>query len=390
MTIGAHNSAIEHTLAVPSDGLQSELAEWLHTNTAVLQEFRIAADNLSDEVAGLRRFQELLYDEGWLRRGWPVEFGGFGGTALDRGIIGETLTAAGFPLPFSFSMIEVLAPAVLHFADPHLAQEFFPRVLRGQDTWCQGFSEPESGSDLASLRTTATAAGDGFDITGQKIWTSFAQFADRCVLLARTGSRESGRRGITAFLMDMDTPGVEVRPVRSATGEDEYCEIFLDGVHVPGDRVIGQVDGGWQVAMYVLGCERGVMGWQRASWMLYRFEDLLRDAGDGLDAAAAGRVFAALYGFRLRARDTLRRMAEGEVPGSGSSIDKLLMSSTEQALFDLALSALRPQIVLGRAERDDRWRSDFMYSRAASIYGGASEIQKNVIAERLLGLPRGG
>jgi alkylation response protein AidB-like acyl-CoA dehydrogenase len=390
LTVDASDPTIARSPGAGGDGLRAELTEWLHANADALEEFRAPADTLSDEVASLRKFQQLLYDAGWVRRGWPVEFGGLGGTVIDRGIFGETLTAAGFPLPFSFSMIEVLAPAVMHFADPRLSEEIIPRLLSGQDLWCQGFSEPESGSDLASLRTIAVPAGDGFAITGQKIWTSFAQLANRCVLLARTGTRESGHRGITAFLMDMDASGVEVRPVRSATGEDEYCEIFLDGVRVPSDKVIGQVDAGWQVAMYVLGCERGVMGWQRAAWLIYRFENLLRDAGDALDTAAAGRVYASLYGFRLRARDTLRRMAAGEVPGAGSSIDKLLMSSTEQALFDLALSALRPQILLGATAQDNRWRSDYLYSRAASIYGGASEIQKNVIAERLLGLPRGG
>ncbi|WP_172800241.1 MULTISPECIES: acyl-CoA dehydrogenase family protein [unclassified Mycobacterium] len=186
----------------------------------------------------------------------------------------------------------------------------------------------------------------------------------------------------------MDSPGIEVRPVRSATSEDEYCEIFLDHVHIPRHRIIGDVDGGWPVVMYVLGCGRGVMAWQRATWLLSRFQDLLADCGYSLDESSAGQVLASLYGFRLRARDMLRRMADGEVPGSGNSIDKLLMSSSEQALFDLALTELRTQIVLTRGLLADRWRSDFIYSRAASIYGGTSEIQKNVIAERLLGLPR--
>ncbi|KUH83120.1 hypothetical protein AU186_21670 [Mycobacterium sp. GA-1999] len=370
--------------------MRSTFAEWLTANSSQLSEFREHLDSVADQVARLRRFQKALYDAGWMRRGWQLEFGGLGGSALQRGMFAEVLTAAGFPLPFSFSMIEVLAPAVLHFADPALNRRYFPRVLSGEDTWCQGFSEPESGSDLASLRTAAIPAGDGFTITGQKIWTSFAQFADRCVLLARTGDRESGHRGITAFFLDMDTPGIDVRPIRSATGDEDYCEMFLDGVHVPGERVIGRVNGGWQVAMFVLGCERGVMGWQRATWLLYRFADLLREAEEVLDDNAAGRVYASLYANRLRARETLQRLASGAIPGSESSIDKLLMASSEQALFDLALSALRPQIVLGSDVSAQRWRADCMYARAATIYGGTSEIQKNVVAERLLGLPRAG
>ena len=368
--------------------LRDDLTAWLSENARLLEEFRTPTTNLSDEIARLRRLQQLLYDAGWIRRGWPVEFGGLDGTALDRGIVAETLTTAGLPLPFSFSIIEVLGPAVLHFAGPGLGREFFPRVLSGQDIWCQGFSEPETGSDLASLRTSAVASGDRFVINGQKIWTSFGQLADRCLLLARTGDPDSGHRGITAFFIDMDSAGVRPKPVKSATGDDEYCEIFLDDVHVPASRVIGEVNGGWQIAMYVLGCERGVMGWQRATWLMHRFRDLLRDAGDALDPGAAGRIFASLYGFRLRSRDTLRQMADGLVPGSGSSIDKLLMSSTEQALFDTALDVLRPQMLTDAGAVFERWRSDFLYSRAASIYGGASEIQKNVIAQRILGLPR--
>jgi alkylation response protein AidB-like acyl-CoA dehydrogenase len=390
MTVDAEGPAYELPLDVVGDGpLRIEFERWLNANADLLEEFRAPAPSIAEEVAKLGRFQRLLYDAGWVRKGWPTEFGGLGGTALDRGVFAETLTATGFPLPFSFSIIEVLGPAVLHFAGPTLGREFFPRLLRGDDIWCQGFSEPESGSDLASLRTTAVTDADGYVVTGQKIWTSFAQLADKCMLLVRTGPPESGHRGITALLMDMDTPGVEVRPIRSATGDTEYSEIFLDHVHIPSTRVIGEVDGGWLVALYVLGCERGVMGWQRATWLLHRFTHLLRDAGDALDAQSAGRVYASLYGFRLRARDTLRRVADGEIPGAGSSIDKLLMSSSEQALFDLALTVLRPDILLGQGERDERWRSDYLFSRAASIYGGASEIQKNVIAERLLGLPRG-
>ena len=364
------------------------ICHWLCDGADHLEQFRTPAGSLEGQMAQARAFQRLLHDEGWIRWGWPESVGGLGGSAVLRGIVSEELTAAGYPPPFSFGVMEVLAPAVERFATPAVAAEFLPRLFRGDDIWCQGFSEPDAGSDLASLRTRAQRSGDDFVVTGQKVWTSWAQYADRGVLLARTGSNEDGHRGITAFFVDMDTPGITVRPLRAMTGDSEFAELFLDEVRVPASRVIGDVGGGWAVTMYVLACERGAMAWQRAAWLLRRLGDLREQAGDRA-GERLGTLYTQLYALRLAARRTLRALADGQPVGPEASVDKLLMSTAEQALFDAALDLLPEVFTLDDDADAGRWRNDWCYSRASSIYGGTAEIQRNLVAERLLGLPRG-
>ena len=372
---------------------RSELGRWLADHATDLNRFGALPTDLDGQFAVLGDLQRLLYDAGWLRWGWPEELGGLGGSSLLRGVLSEELAAAGCPPPFSFGMMEVLAPAVARFA-PAVAAWALPPLLRGEEAWCQGFSEPEAGSDLASLRLRAVDAGDHFRVTGQKVWTSWAQYAARCILLARTGTPEEAHRGITALFVDMDTPGVTVRPLRAMSGDAEFAEMFFDDVAVPKDRVIGAVGGGWAVTMYVLSCERGAVAWQRQAWMHRRLGDLLTVAGVGAGpfdgpAAWAGETFANLYALRLASRRTFRRLDAGEIPGPDASIDKILMATAEQGLFDGALEIV-PRALLADDDPAARaWRSDYFYSRAASIYGGTSEIQRNIVAEHLLGLPRG-
>jgi alkylation response protein AidB-like acyl-CoA dehydrogenase len=373
---------------VDAELLRQQLRAWLGQNDAGLARFRSVPSSLGEQVEHLLELQRTLFDAGWQRWGWPAEVGGNGGTPLHRAVIAEELAVAGFPPPFSFGMIETLAPGVLAHA-PELAMEFVPRLLSGEEVWCQGFSEPDAGSDLASLRTRAVARDDGtFVISGQKVWTSFAQFADRCVLLARTRSAAARHAGVTAFFVDMDADGLEVRPLRAMTGVNEFCELYLNDVVVPSERVIGVLDGGWGFVRHVLASERGAVGLQRQAWMRYRLADLVSRAGDRLDAGRLGRVYMSLCALRLCTRRSLLHLASGELPGPETSIDKLMISSTEQALLDLAFEALGPEIVGSDAPVDASWRSDYLYSRAASIYGGTSEIQRDIIAQRLLTLPR--
>jgi len=369
---------------------RSEFGRWLADHATDLDRFGELPIDLDGQFAVLGDLQRLLYDAGWLRWGWPEELGGLGGSSLLRGVLSEELAAAGCPPPFSFGMMEVLAPAVARFA-PAIAAWALPPLLRGEEAWCQGFSEPEAGSDLASLRLRAVDAGDHFRVSGQKVWTSWAQYAARCILLARTGTPEEAHRGITALFVDMDTPGVTVRPLRAMSGDAEFAEMFFDDVAVPKDRVIGAVGGGWAVTMYVLSCERGAVAWQRQAWMHRRLADLLHAArparGDG-PAAWAGETFANLYALRLASRRTFRRLDAGEIPGPDASIDKILMATAEQGLFDGAVEIIPDALLTGDDPAARTWRSDYFYSRAASIYGGTSEIQRNIVAEHLLGLPR--
>jgi alkylation response protein AidB-like acyl-CoA dehydrogenase len=378
------------TITVPAtvEECRSAFREWLAANRTAMEEFRATGADVGDVFNGLRKLQRLLFDAGWIRLGWDETVGGLGGEPIMRSVVSEELAAAGYPPPFSFGTQEVLGPAVAHFARPELAAEVMPRLLAGEETWCQGFSEPGAGSDLASLRLRALPDGDDWVVSGEKVWTSWAQFADRCVLLARTGGADSGHRGITAFFLDMDTPGIEIAPLRSMNGDDEFCSLHLDGVRIPGDRVLGEVNGGWAIAMYVLAGERGAAAWQRQTWLRSRLNDLAADPGSTPDTAL-GESLELLHAMRLLSRRTVRTLSEGGSPGVTPSLDKLAMSTAEKFLFDTALAGVGDRVLLGTDEVSRTWRNDYLYSRASSIYGGAAEIQRNIIAERILGLPRG-
>jgi len=230
--------------------------------------------------------------------------------------------------------------------------------------------------------------GDGWRVSGEKVWTSWAQQADRCVLLARTGPADSAHRGISAFLVDMDTPGIEVSPLRSMNGDDEFCSLHFDDVAIPRSRLLGEENGGWAVAMHVLAGERGAAAWQRQIWLRTRLDDLAGTKDGAVDDASLGESLELLMALRLFSRRTVRRLSAGEDVGATTSLDKLAMSTAEKHLFDSALAALPEEVVYGTGPTASEWRNDYLYSRASSIYGGAAEIQRNIIAERLLGLPR--
>lgn len=359
---------------------------WLAENRDALEQFRETGGELTEVFDRLGRLQRMLYDAGWIRLGWPESAGGLGGRPILRAIISEELAHAGYPPPFSFATQEVLGPAVAEFAPDELASVALPALLRGEETWCQGFSEPGAGSDLASLRLKAVRVDGGWQVSGEKIWTSWAQLADRCLLLARTGEVDSGHRGISAFLLDMDTPGISVSQLRSMNGDDEFCSLFFDNAFIPDDRLLGEVDGGWAVAMHVLAGERGAAAWQRQIWLRSRLDELAADPTVTIDDAVVGESLELLTALRLLSRRTVRRLSAGEPVGATTSLDKLAMSTAEKYLFDAALAGKADDIVFGGT--DDTWRNDYLYSRASSIYGGAAEIQRNIIAERLLGLPR--
>jgi alkylation response protein AidB-like acyl-CoA dehydrogenase len=224
-------------------------------------------------------------------------------------------------------------------------------------------------------------------VRGQKVWTSLAQYARRCVLLARTGPADSAHRGITALFVDMDAPGVTVRPIETMHGVPEFSEVFFDDVPVPADRVLGTVGGGWAVAMDLLPYERSTALWFRAAYLQRRLETLVATARPGsLDPSALGQATELVWAFRARSRATQRRLAAGDRLGPETSIDKVLVATAEQAVFDLVAEGLAPALVLGDGPAAGRWRSEYLYSRAATIYGGSAEIQRNIIARRLLAL----
>jgi alkylation response protein AidB-like acyl-CoA dehydrogenase len=327
------------------------------------------------------RVSEALYDAGWMRYGWPTAVGGLGGPALLRAIVGEEVVGRRLVEPGPYSMLEVLAPTMIDYAPPELAAEMVPRLLSGRERWCQGFSEPGSGSDLASLSTRATQRGDNWILNGQKVWTSFAQFSTRCVLLTRTAP---GHDGITAFFVDIPAPGITVRPLRTMHGVDEFCEMYFDDVVVPSSRMLGRPGDGWRLAMDLLPYERSTCFWQRIAYLYSRFDALIAETseGHGSDESALGAAYLALHTLRCRSRATQHRLVSGARLGPDTSIDKVLLAAAEQRLYDTVRDLLPGAIELD----DTEWRREYLYSRAATIYGGTAEIQRNIIARRLLDL----
>lgn len=371
------------------DAFRPALDRWLDTHEAELAPDRDGTGSLDEHVAHLSVVKRLAYDAGWMRWGWPERVGGLGGSALLRAYLGEALTARGFVEPGMYSMTEVLAPTMIDYAPPDLAAEMVPLLLRGDETWCQGFSEPGTGSNLGALACRATRTGDGWLVNGQKVWTSFAQYAQRCVLLVRTGTPESAHRGITALFVDMDTPGITVRPLEAMHGVLEFSEVFYDDVLVPFDRTLGEEGQGWAVAMDLLPYERSTALWHRGALLHRRLGQVLAAAEPGaLTPTEVGEAFQHLYAFRARSLATQRRLHAGETLGPETSIDKILIATAEQSVYDLAADGLAEVVALGDDSDADRWRAEFLYSRAATIYGGSAEIQRNIVARRLLDLGR--
>ena len=369
------------------DTYREGLDHWLDEHQAELAPDHDGLGTLQQHMDQLAKVKRLGYDAGWMRWGWPERVGGLGGSPILRAYLGEALTCRALVEPGGYSMTEVLAPTMIDFAQPEVAATMVPRLLRGDELWCQGFSEPGTGSNLGSLSCRAERGDDGWRVTGQKVWTSYAQFSSRCVLLTRTGTAESAHRGITALFVDMDSPGITIAPLVTMHGVEEFAEVFYDDVFVPFDRTLGEVDHGWAVAMDLLPYERSTSLWHKGAFLHRRMEQMLAKVPSGaLEAAEVGEVAQLLYAFRARSRATQYRMSAGDQLGPETSIDKVLIATAEQAVFDLVAAGLAQEVVAGDDEISRRWRSEYLYSRAATIYGGSAEIQRNVIARRLLDL----
>jgi alkylation response protein AidB-like acyl-CoA dehydrogenase len=382
MTVAAQGAAMQMRVA---------LSDWLGIHG---EEFAAArAENepvaIEDAMRADRVFQRALWDAGFTRHGWPESVGGSGGSAELRAMLYEQLTLEGFRVPLPLSTLEVLGPVMVLLA-PDLSARFLGACIRGDEVWCQGFSEPEAGSDLAALRCRAVPDGDGWRVNGHKLWSSFGSMSDKTCALVRTGPE--GHRGISMLLIDLDSPGIEVRPTRASSDRNEFAETFFDDVYVPGDRIVGDVNAGWGIAMTLLQWERGMYAWQRQCVLHVRLAEVARSIAEPSPAEA--RVIADAWmrvtALRSAAARTVRRLAAGENPGPEISVDKVLLATTEQAVEDLFRLLDPAGFVLGDSNRDDLHRADWFYARMATIYGGAIEIQRSIIAERVLRLPRPG
>jgi alkylation response protein AidB-like acyl-CoA dehydrogenase len=341
------------------------------------------------EARYLQRWHQELHRGGWVGLSWPTEHGGKGLTHSYEALLNEEIGLAGAP---DAPRIAYLGRAILEYGTDEQKQRLLPSMLSGEDFWSQGFSEPDAGSDLANLSTRAERHDDHYLVTGQKVWTSFGEFADWCLLLARTGDQRERHAGITAFAVPMQAPGIEVRPLRAITGDSEFCEMFFSEAPVGVENRIGAEGDGWAIAMMTVAYERGAADvgylskFERAVALLQR--NIHHDPGAATDfEEELDRVTVDYHVLKYHVR---RRLREREVssapPGAEMSVDKILMTSVDQAIHQLAVD------LVGRGllpQEDDEWWHRYLYSRAASVYGGTQQIQLNIIAQRLLGLPRG-
>ena len=345
-----------------------------------------------------RQWQRKLNAAGYLGMAWPKEWGGRGAGAVEQAILEEELARADAPQVPNSLGLGLCAPALIHYGSEEQRRRFIPAMLNADEIWCQGFSEPGAGSDLASLRLRAELDGDHFVLNGQKCWTTFGPFADWIFVLARTDP-DDRYGGISFILCDLDTEGVEVRPLRQITGESEFGEVFFDNARVPRENLVGEIGQGWQIAMTVLGYERGAqtMAWAaQLGNSVGALVDRCHELGL-LDDGAVRRRLAKLVVdwqvFYSNGYRTLANLADGKAPGPESSIDKLFWSELDQRVCMTAIDLLGRGAQLKRyhtkASGNADWSRDFLYTRAETIFSGSSEIQRNIIAKRVLGLPQG-
>ncbi|MFE9924376.1 acyl-CoA dehydrogenase family protein [Streptomyces sp. NPDC005774] len=359
--------------------------------------------DLEGRFAVLREWQKTLYEAGFVGISWTRAAGGQGLSPLHQLVFSEELARAGAPQPIGLIGVDVVGKSIETYGLDWQRQQLLPRLLSGEDIWCQGFSEPESGSDLASLRTRARIEGDEFVITGQKVWTSWAHKSQWCALLARTDADAPKHRGISYILVDMSTPGVTARPLVQMTGDDEFCEVFLEDVRVPVRNLVGQLNEGWAIAQDTLSHERGAYTLRRRVEYEVAVEEAVRNLRGHVSATGTeppdrvleqlGRSYTAVRALEALTRRTIDRQLTGDIPSPYDSVDKLSLNEVEQLLYTSVTDLLGPfRLAADRAPfglDGPRWVKEHYYSRAASIYGGTSQIQKNIIGERVLGLPRG-
>lgn len=378
---------------------RARLREWMPTALAELP--WPEPTDLAAKRPFWQQWQQALFEAGLAGLTWPVEYGGAGLGPDLRAVFTEEADRLGAPERLNIIGEDFAGPTIVDFGSPAQKDRFLRPILTGEHIWCQLFSEPEAGSDLASLRTKATRVAGGWRIDGQKIWTSRATLATNAILLARTGGGDR-HRGLTFFLLPMDSPGVTVRPLAHMLGEAEFNEVFLDDVFVPDDLVVGEVDGGWKVAMGTLGHERVAIATGRVNTrraveaVVERVRGRVADDGTPLGAdAAVRRTVADLYGRALTHQAISGRVVtlatDGEPPGPVTSIGKLFFCPLVEDLADFALSLedLGGQLAGDDPQRgDDRWLRLAYQARGTAIAGGSTFIQRNIVAERILGMPR--
>jgi alkylation response protein AidB-like acyl-CoA dehydrogenase len=380
------------------EAFRQEVRSWLDANLpAEWRHGGVGGYREDDETEIQRQWQRRLHGGGWLKLAWPVEAGGRGATPVMQAIYQEEMSKAGAPIILGRLGVSLLAPALLVHGSTWQKEAYIEKILSGELIFCQGFSEPDAGSDLAGLRARAERRDGKWVLNGQKTWSSGAHYADKSFLLARTDSQKDAHHGIGFFLVDMRQPGVEVRRIRQMTGGGEFCEIFLSGAEVEERDLVGDTEAGWKIAMTVFAFERGGLAQaSRFERAVQELAALAREQGAGADTRVRQQVAQAqieAHVFRLIGLRNLTKAQHGQAPGPEASLTKLYWSEMDKRIQETAMSVQGPYAALAPdspfALEDGRWQFGWMWAQAETIYAGSSEIQRNIIAERVLGLPRG-
>jgi len=389
-------------LSPEQERFRGEAGTWLRDNLPAAwgtPAFKVA-ETLADEVTFTRAWLRKMYDGGWAAISWPAEFGGRGASLMEQLLWAEEYARLKAPslLPMGVG-IPLVGPTLIRHGTEEQKKRFLPRILSGEELWCQGFSEPNAGSDLADLRTRGDIEGDDLIINGQKIWTSYAQFAQWCILLVRTDFAAPKHKGITFVLLDMTTPGVTIRPLVEMTGKAWFNEVFFDNVRVPRCNIIGEMNHGWDITMTTLGHERGSTSpYPRGR---QEFRDLVALArslsprghiDDGVWRQRLAQHCIEMEVLKLNSYRSISQFVRNGTPGPEGSILKLFWSEADQRMKETALAIQGAHALLAKgavqAPDKGRWSYELLWSLAGTIYAGTSEVQRNILAQRVLKLPR--
>ena len=386
----------------PEDGaFRDKTRRWLEAN--------MPKDDLKT-LAERKSWHRQLYEAGYVGMLWPQEYGGWGATAMQQAIVQDEMARIGAPPAINGLGIGFIGPTIIVHGTEWQKQRYLKKMLTAEEIWCQLYSEPNAGSDLAGLKTRAEDAGDHFVVNGQKIWTSSGPIADWGILLARTDSKVAKHKGISCFLLNMRQAGVEVRPLKQISGHSLFSEVFMTNARANKQDLIGSLSEGWAIAQTTLGYERGGNSLGRVTRYAIAFHQLVRATrqlkrngkpllDDPVVRAKMGKLYAELEVQRYAGLRVLSTLNKGERPGPESSITKLSYTEFEKRYYETALEILGPwgQMMTAREEFEEidtssgeagTWATAFLWSRAGTIYSGSSEIQKNIIGERVLGLPK--
>jgi alkylation response protein AidB-like acyl-CoA dehydrogenase len=376
---------VDLTLSPTEQAFRDELRGWLEDNHP-------GVEPKGDEEAFefRREWQQKLYAAGYAGLSWPEEYGGRGATLVEQAIFGQEMALARAPSPANVLGLVMGGPVVIAHGTDEQKSRYLQPILSGDEIWCQGFSEPDSGSDLASLKTRAVKSNGDWVVSGQKVWTTYAQQAKWCMLVARTDQDAPKHQGLTYFLLDMEQDAVQVRPLRQITGEAEFNELFIEEARIPDDNVVGGVGNGWGVAITTLMHERAGLGAASAASVkiaLGQLMELARERGvddDPLIRQRIGQLYIEVEALRLNSWRGLTQIMKTGVPGPEGSLPKWQWSDANQDLTELAMDIRGEE----GPRRDSDWTYRFLRSRANSIEGGTTEILKNIVAERVLGMPK--